>query len=352
MEAKEKLLTIIVPIYNVEAYLNQCLDSLVYQTEKNFNAILVNDGSTDRSGEICEEYAEKYPEMFEYVYKENAGLGAARNTGMKHCKTKYVEFLDSDDWLLPRTVERIFERLEDETEDPDIIFMTPVVYNMATNKYEDWSDNEALKRIFEEVEVTNPQLSPEMYSLEASVNRCVWNFEFLKKHNFSFPEGVKWEDVAPHFYIFYWARRCIMVDNAGFCYRINSGTQITSSSDAGRLDVVVVFSKTLIYALENGWSTVEVSHIIKMMMSFARWSMAVSKKDVLPKLVKELHQLLSAIPERYIKAYEKQMHPGKDEQIIIKVLRSPGYRMFSNYHVIEMGVSTCARLGKVIRRRR
>ena len=120
MEAKEKLLTIIVPIYNVEAYLNQCLDSLVYQTEKNFNAILVNDGSTDRSGEICEEYAEKYPEMFEYVYKENAGLGAARNTGMKHCKTKYVEFLDSDDWLLPRTVERIFERLEDETEDPDI----------------------------------------------------------------------------------------------------------------------------------------------------------------------------------------------------------------------------------------
>ena len=88
------------------------------------------------------------------------------------------------------------------------------------------------------------------------------------------------------------------------------------------------------------------------MMSFARWSMAVSKKDVLPKLVKELHQLLSAIPERYIKAYEKQMNPGKDEQIIIKVLRSPGYRMFSNYHVIEMGVSTCARLGKVIRRRR
>ena len=69
------MLTITVPIYNVEAYLNQCLDSLVYRTEKNFNAILVNDGSTDRSGEICEEYAEKYPEMFEYVYKENAGLG-------------------------------------------------------------------------------------------------------------------------------------------------------------------------------------------------------------------------------------------------------------------------------------
>ena len=267
---------------------------------------------------------------------------------MKHCKTKYVEFLDSDDWLLPRTVERIFERLEDETEDPDIIFMTPVVYNMATNRYEDWSDNEALKRIFEEVEVTNPQLSPEMYSLEASVNRCVWNFEFLKKHNFSFPEGVKWEDVAPHFYIFYWARRWhqwLMTQDS--VIGSTRELRLPLSSDAGRLDVVVVFSKTLVYALENGWSTVEkVSHIIKMMMSFARWSMAVSKKDVLPKLVKELHQLPSAIPERYIKAYEKQMHPGKDEQIIIKVLRSPGYRMFSNYHVIEIGSFNMCTTGK------
>ena len=352
MDKKDILLTVVVPIYNVEAYLKQCLDSLVYQTAQDFKVVLVNDGSKDSSGEICKEYVEKYPNLFQYVYKENAGLGAARNTGMEYCQTKYIEFLDSDDWLLPRTVERILDRLNEEKEEPDIIFMTPVVYNMATNKYEEWSDKPLIEKIFKNTAVTNPQLNPEMYSLEANINRCAWNFEFLKKHKFRFPEGVKWEDVSPHFYTFYWARRCIMIKDAGFCYRINSGSQITASSDMGRLDVIVVFSKALVYALENNWSTTEVSHIIKMLMSFARWSMAVSKQEVLPKLVEGLHSLLTAIPPKYIKAYIKQMKPGKDELIIIKVLRSPGYRIFSNYHIIELGVSTGAKVGKVIRRRK
>ena len=99
MQCEEKLLTIIVPIYNVELYLEQCLNSLVNQTVTNFKVILVDDGSKDGSGIIAKRYAEKYPEMFRYLFKKNAGLGAARNTGMEYCDTEYVEFLDSDDWL-------------------------------------------------------------------------------------------------------------------------------------------------------------------------------------------------------------------------------------------------------------
>ena len=83
------LLTIVIPIYNVEKYLKQCLDILVYQTTQNFEVILVNDGSTDRSGEIAQDYASRYG--YQYIYQENAGLGAARNTGLKNVQTPYYQ---------------------------------------------------------------------------------------------------------------------------------------------------------------------------------------------------------------------------------------------------------------------
>ena len=112
--SEEKLITVVVPIYNVEKYLKQCLDSLLYQSVDNFNVILVNDGSTDSSGQIAESYAESFPELFTYIYQANAGLGAARNKGMRCVETPYIEFLDSDDWLMPRTIENVTKIIKKE----------------------------------------------------------------------------------------------------------------------------------------------------------------------------------------------------------------------------------------------
>lgn len=344
-------LTIVVPIYNVEQYLEQCLDSLVNQSNHDFKVIMVDDGSKDKSGEIAQKYAEKFPERFFYVYKENAGLGAARNTGMEYCDTEYIEFLDSDDWLLPRTVELVLDRLEREVEKPEIVFMTPVVYDMSNCKFTEFADNEELRGIFEYTMVTNPQQSPKMFGLEASVNRCIWSMEFLKKYEFPFPTGVKWEDVAPHFYIFYWARRCIMVENVGFCYRINSGNQITSSSDAGRLDIIPVFSKTLVYAIENEWNENEISYILRMFFTFATWSMAVTKKENYGELVKKIHLYLKAVPKRYINIFIKQRELCRKEIILLRLLRSSLYKVICNYHRKEFITKAVVKIGKNIRRK-
>lgn len=100
----KNLLTVIIPIYNVENFLRQCLDSLVMQTDTHFNVILVNDGSVDTSGSIAKEYSEKYTELFSYYEQENKGLGAARNLGLKYVHTPYVTFLENGCLLDPSVI--------------------------------------------------------------------------------------------------------------------------------------------------------------------------------------------------------------------------------------------------------
>ena len=94
---EHELISIIVPIYNVENYLRQCLDSIVAQTYQNFECLL-NDGSTDNSADICREYVEK-DSRFRYFEKENGGVSSARNLGIECSGGAYVTFIDSDDWV-------------------------------------------------------------------------------------------------------------------------------------------------------------------------------------------------------------------------------------------------------------
>ena len=93
-----ELVSVIVPVYNVEKYMKKCIDSILNQTFNNLEILLIDDGSTDRSGSICDAYSERY-EKCRTIHKDNAGLGMARNTGLENVKGEYVTFVDSDDWI-------------------------------------------------------------------------------------------------------------------------------------------------------------------------------------------------------------------------------------------------------------
>ena len=103
-------ITVIVPVYNVEHYLDKCLDSLISQTYKNLEIIVINDGSTDNSGTICQEYARKDNRII-YIEKENGGQSEARNMGLDRMTGTYVTFVDSDDWVEPNYVEVLYKKL-------------------------------------------------------------------------------------------------------------------------------------------------------------------------------------------------------------------------------------------------
>lgn len=112
-------LSVVIPVYNIEKYLAKCLDSVIYTQLHDYEIIIVNDGSTDSSPEICREYAERFPELISVITTENGGLGAARDVGIDAAHGEYILFLDSDDFLSPNAMPEMFEYLE---KDFDILF--------------------------------------------------------------------------------------------------------------------------------------------------------------------------------------------------------------------------------------
>ena len=111
-----KKISVIVPVYNVEKYLNDCIDSIINQTYKNIEIILVDDGSNDSSGSICDEYAKK-DNRVRVIHKVNGGLSSARNAGLDEVTGDYVMFCDSDDMFLPTSCEVMFEEIEKRNAD-------------------------------------------------------------------------------------------------------------------------------------------------------------------------------------------------------------------------------------------
>lgn len=116
--------SVVMPVYNVEEYLEESIESIVNQTigfEENIQLILVNDGSPDNSGEICEKYKEKYPENIVYIKQENSGVSVARNTGLDFVKGEYVNFLDSDDLWNDTAFADVYDFFEENKEEIDVV---------------------------------------------------------------------------------------------------------------------------------------------------------------------------------------------------------------------------------------
>lgn len=126
----DKLLTVVVPVYKVEPYINKCLDSLVIDAKwiQKIDVMIINDGTPDNSAELSREYVKKYPSVFRQIDKENGGHGSVWNLGLKEAYGKYTRFLDSDDWL--ENLDLLIEQLEQT--DADLV-ITPTICHCENN---------------------------------------------------------------------------------------------------------------------------------------------------------------------------------------------------------------------------
>ena len=107
----DEMVSVIVPVYNVSDYVGVCLESVLRQTYKNIEIIVIDDGSTDNSGEICDYYAAEYPKKIAVIHTDNHGLSSARNAGLKNANGEYIAFVDSDDWIEPEMIEILLKNM-------------------------------------------------------------------------------------------------------------------------------------------------------------------------------------------------------------------------------------------------
>ena len=211
------LISIIVPIYNVENYLRQCLDSIMNQTYQNFECLLINDGSPDNSADICREYVSK-DSRFRYFEKENGGVSSARNLGIEHSKGEYITFIDSDDWVESDYLEVLYRALLEEQ--ADIAISTYKQFNMDDNCYYLHS----YQRGYDRKVFTNGELIDALYSLYVYDN--TYNFvscklvsrEILKYIHFNLSTSYG-EDMEFWNKVFLISKKIVYVNKDTYIYR-------------------------------------------------------------------------------------------------------------------------------------
>ena len=228
------MISVIVPVYNVEEYLEECLESIKRQTYTDIEVILVNDGSIDRSKEICERYCEK-DSRFKLVNQENKGLSGARNRGMLESKGEFISFVDSDDVLKEDMLEQLMKQMT--SEDIDIV--------------ECWYTNEK-----QELELSTPKNVKTIFqgdSKEALVSLCKDNIVRLNAVaklfrrqvivNFPFLEGLFYEDVYGGIGILKHIRKMVKINYIGYYYRVRQGSIMNREFNIKNLDLFTICDK-------------------------------------------------------------------------------------------------------------
>ncbi|MCK4621000.1 MAG: glycosyltransferase [Desulfuromonadales bacterium] len=243
------LISIVISAYNVEHYIGQCIESLLAQTLTNIEIILVDDGSTDRTGAISAEYAEK-DERINYVRKENGGLGSGRNYGLELCNGEYVGFIDGDDYVH----EDMYRFLLDlaYANKADIVSCLHVCF---------WDDGSRPDSIYPEYPFRSDVMvfdrnDPDKY--KSLINYSVCNKLFLKSIPIKFPEGVIHEDIPVMFDVFSSDYKIVCTDKPYHYYRQGRIGKITMINDEKRFDIFVISEMLMNIIkrknLNSGWS--------------------------------------------------------------------------------------------------
>lgn len=204
----------IVPVYNTEKYLKKCLDSLVNQTYKDFEIIVVNDGSTDKSSNIISKYQKKYKNII-VIDKENEGLSMARNRGVQKSSGKYIIFVDSDDYVSNKLLEEVDKKIDDN----DILR-----FQIATEDEEYTKINEYHEEGFESMCGYDAFKYLSSYHFVEPAWCYVIRKNYYIENKFSFKKGVYHEDFGLIPYVIYKARKVKSIDFIGYYYIQRNGS--------------------------------------------------------------------------------------------------------------------------------
>ena len=307
-----ELISIIVPIYNVEEYLKECLDSIQKQTYQNYDCIMINDGSTDSSREIAETYL--VDSRFRLINQDNQGLSAARNTGLRNLKeeSSFVAFVDSDDYLNPLFLEKLAEQI---SEDVDIIegtiqsFKEGIYYNLLQIH----QDKLVLTTVEEKLEQLWSQ------GLRGSVFPKLYRKSLLND-NF-FPQGFIFEDLAVIPELVTLSRKWVKIQDVLYYYRIRDNSITTKSFSEKNLDIFKILEKFDLFFVDADLNVKLWAERLKYAQLNHQYQTTVLEDNpYASKYQEKLEKLMLKI-----KKYEKREVTGELISIIISVSDTESY---------------------------
>ncbi|MBQ5823851.1 MAG: glycosyltransferase family 2 protein [Clostridia bacterium] len=244
------LISIIVPVYNVEKYIHQCVDSIINQTYTNLEIILVDDGSPDNCGRICDEYAAK-DSRIKVIHQANQGLSAARNAGVALSNAEWISFVDSDDIIHPQAIELMFSALKKEKADISTAHMTNFEDgNIPDSFYSKFSEKYTINEVNEEF---LSEIFPDS-RYHSACNRII-NKKFLIE--FPFEVGRYHEDSPVISKILYFSQRMVIVPYELYFYRNNQNSITRTNFTLKNLDLLWAWEQQIEFYKSIGFKKMQ-----------------------------------------------------------------------------------------------
>lgn len=241
MNQENALISIIIPVYKVEKYLEKCIQSVINQTYENLQIILVDDGSPDNCGKICDEYAKK-DHRIEVIHKSNGGLSDARNKGLEIAKGEYIGFVDSDDYIEADMYEVLYNLLKQYNADVSICNFYTVSQGKISIKNADNGINE-----YNRIEILKEIL------LDKNIQSYAWN-KLYKKELFDeikYPIGKKYEDIGTTFYLLEKCNKVVVTGKSEYYYINRQDSIVNNVTESTIIDYIELIMQRYDYIEEN-----------------------------------------------------------------------------------------------------
>lgn len=288
-------LSIVVPVYNVRNYLRECIESILSQDYNNYEIILVDDGSTDGSERICDEYSGRYANI-KTVHQKNGGVSKARNTGINNCRGRYILFLDSDDFLCENCLKKSMQIIKAES--PDFL-MTQIKVCGEENTSE--IKNNIIVNSESVIETFNNVVDVYLW------NASIYFADTIKSNNIYFEEGLTGvEDFDFFFKVLFAANKIYVTDICMFTYRVEREGSIMTEMKKGSFDNIGRTYLKYIKELLKRYRRKDIENILRVIGN--AWYYAVlnirSKKDCddYYKIAEKYKRIL-----KYVTGYKKKI---------------------------------------------
>lgn len=237
----EDLISVIVPIYNVEKYINKCIDSIINQTYTNLEIILVDDGSPDNCGKICDEYAEK-DNRIKVIHKENGGLSDARNVGIKNAKGMYVTVVDSDDYIEQKYIEILYKSIKENETDlaigsHKVIYENGTIIDKSTNEENVLESKNVLKRIL----------------YDEGIDLSAWAKLYKKElfYSIQYPKDRLYEDAATTYKLIDSSNKISIISKPIYNYMIRNNSITNNDFSKKKMDLIISTEEMATYIKEK-----------------------------------------------------------------------------------------------------